>query len=55
MTCITDFPITPVRYYSPDWGSVVVCPPTKTALEAAPNPFSAFFDKLTPYSGIFSI
>src|SRR5450759_1595505 len=26
---------------------------TKTALEAAPNPFSVLFDNLTPYSRIF--
>jgi hypothetical protein len=29
-----------------------VCPSPKTALEAAPKPFSALFDNLSPYSGI---
>ena len=32
-----------------------VCRSPKTALEAAPKPFSALFDKLSPYSGIFYV
>jgi hypothetical protein len=38
-----------------DWGSEEVRPSHETALEAAPKPFSALFDKLSPYSGIFYI
>jgi hypothetical protein len=30
-----------------DWGSEEVCPSHETALEAAPKPFSALFDKFS--------
>jgi hypothetical protein len=36
-----------------EWGSSEVYPSAKTALEAAPKPFSAQFEELSPYSGIF--
>src|SRR5208337_531050 len=32
-----------------EWGSEEMCRSTKTALEAAPNPFSALFEELNPY------
>jgi hypothetical protein len=39
----------------PDWGSEEVYPSTRTALEAAPNPFSTLLEELSPYSGILYI
>ena len=38
-----------------DWGSEEVYPSTRTALEAAPNPFSTLLEELSPYSGILYI
>jgi hypothetical protein len=35
-----------------DWGSFEVHPSAGTPLEAAPKPFSALVDNLSPYSGI---
>src|ERR1035441_4442376 len=33
-----------------DWGSFEMCSSTRTHLEAAPKPFSALFDNISPYS-----
>jgi hypothetical protein len=50
-------PITDTHPYSCDnvlrLGQPDVRPSLKTALEAAPKPFSAEFEELSPYSGIF--
>src|SRR5271157_162785 len=42
----------PMRKYSSEWCSVEVCPPPKTALEAAPNPYSALFENLRRLAGV---
>ena len=47
VTTITDISLALCDRWRSDWGSEEVSQSIKTALEAAPNPFSALFDNLS--------